>query len=292
MASKLPAAETIWGLLGRIISLTLGILIGAVSVVVFYVPAQVAPAGITGISMIANTMLNTPIGLVTLLLNIPILYLAFRMLGGWQMLASTVYVVFVYSFAIDFLTPYLPVEGVSDNQLLNAIFAGVVGGIGGGFVLRGGGTFGGTSTLGRILQVKFGFPLSSTYLYTNIAVVILAGVVLGWESALFALVALVMEGMTSDYLLEGPSVIRTVVVITDKPQEVSQSIITQLGRGVTSWQATGMYTGEPRHMLYVVVNRAQVNSLRQVIMTVDERAFIVVGQGHVAYGEGFRSTKA
>ncbi len=291
MASKLPAASTIWGLFGRFILLTTGTLIGAVSVVVFFVPAQIAPAGITGLSVIANSLFNTPIGIVTLVLNVPILYLAYRMLGGWRVLASTVYVVVLYSFAIDFVAPLLPTEGLSDNQLLNAIFAGVVGGIGGGLVLRAGGTFGGTSTLGRILQIKFGLPLSSTYLYTNITIVIVAGIILGWESALFALVALVMDGMTSDYLLEGPSVIRTVVVITDKPKEVAAAIIAQLGRGVTAWQATGMYTGEARHMLYVVVNRPQVNSLRQVVAVIDEKAFIVVGQGHVAYGEGFRPTK-
>ena len=151
-----------------------------------------------------------------------------------------------------------------------------------------GGTAGGTSTLARIFQDKFGLPLSTTYLYTNLIVVAAAGLVFGWEGALYAIVALWVEGVTSDYLLEGPSVIRTCVIITNKPQEVSKAIFLQLGRGVTSWQATGMYTGEERSILYVAVGRSQVQELRRVIATTDPEAFFVVGQGQTAYGEGFK----
>lgn len=291
MSVKMPPPSGMMEILSRFLLLTIGMIIGSISVVVFLVPAQIAPAGITGIAVISNVLLNTPIGMLTLLMNIPILYLAYRMLGGWKMLISTIYVVVTFSFFIDLVTPLFPVEGVSDNHLLNAIFGGVVGGVGAGLVLRGGGTFGGTSTLARILQVKYGMPLSSTYLYSNILIVGLAGILLGWESALFALVTLVMDGATSDYLLEGPSVIRTGVIITSKPQDVSDAIIQNLGRGVTSWQGTGMYTGESRHVLYVVINRTQVNALRQVVVDIDEKAFIVIGQGHAAYGEGFRNAR-
>lgn len=291
MSVKIPPPSGLMEIASRFVLLTAGMIIGSISVVVFLVPAQIAPAGITGIAVIANALWNTPIGMLTLLMNIPILYLAFRMLGGWRMLISTIYVVVAYSFLIDLVTPMLPADGVSDNHLLNAIFGGVVGGVGAGLVLRGGGTFGGTSTLARILQIKYGMPLSSTYLYANILIVGLAGVLLGWESALFALVTLVMDGATSDYLLEGPSVIRTAVIITSKPREVSDAIIQNLGRGVTSWEGTGMYTGESRHVLYVVVNRTQVNGIRQVVIDIDEKAFIVIGQGHAAYGEGFRTPR-
>lgn len=291
MSYKLPPVSGLQEFAVRFIMITLGTLIGAISVVVFFVPAQIAPAGITGLSVITNYMIGTPIGLMTLIFNLPILYLAYRMLGGWSMLLWTIYVVVAYSFMIDLVAPLLPTDGVSENNLLNAIFAGVVGGLGGGIVFRWGGTFGGTATLGRIIQMKLGTPLSSTYLYVNLVIVLLVGVFLGWESALFSLVALVMDGMVADYVLEGPSVIRTVFIITNKPREVSDAILVQLERGVTGWDVTGMYTGESRHMLYIVVNRPQVNSLRQVVSDVDENALIVVGQGHVAYGVGFRQKK-
>ncbi|MFW5748504.1 MAG: YitT family protein [Chloroflexota bacterium] len=271
----------------RVLLVTTGTLIGVISVIVFFAPSNIAPTGVTGLSVILNYLFSTPIGIVTLFFNIPILYLAYRMLDGLRSVLWTGYVVVVYALAIDILVPFFPAQGVSDNELLNAIFAGILSGIGGGFILRGGGTFGGTATLARILQMRFGMPLSSTYLYTNIIIVLLAGIFLGWESALYSLVALVLEGSASDYTLEGPSVIRTVTIITNKPTDVANVILYQLQRGVTSWKATGMYTGEERMILFVTVARPQVSLLRTVVFEVDPTAFVIVGQGHVAYGSGF-----
>lgn len=275
-------------LIGRVLQVTVGTLLGALSVVLFFAPAQVAPAGFSGVGVILNSLFDTPIGLVVLLGNVPVLLLAYRMLGGLRAVLWTGYVVLLYSLSIDILTPYLPPDGVSDNALLNTLFAGILGGIGGGLILRGGGTYGGTATLARIIQMKFGTPLSSTYLYSNLVIVLAAGVFLSWESALLAFVALVVEGMASDYVLEGPSVIRTVTIITRQPEVVSGVILYQMNRGVTGWQVTGMYTGEARTMLFVTVARPQVGLLQQLVLEVDPAAFIVINQGHVAYGGGFK----
>jgi uncharacterized membrane-anchored protein YitT (DUF2179 family) len=272
--------------LWRLFLITVGSLIGAAAVAVFLEPAQVAPAGVTGVALIMSIKLGTPIGIVVLLANIPIQLYAFRALGGWQVVAWTIYVLVLYSFAIDILSPL--VQPISSDRLLNTIFGGIVGGIGSGFVYRLGANFGGTSTLARIFQERLGLPLSSTYLYANLATVVLAGLVLGWEGALYALVSLVIEGAASDYILEGPSVIRTAVIITVQPEIVAARILNELGRGVTGWEVTGMYTGTQRTLLYVTVARFQIESLRQLVSETDPQAFIVIGQGHVAYGEGFR----
>lgn len=275
-------------ILGRILLIVTGTLLGALSVIIFFAPANIAPGGVTGVAVILNEFVTVPIGLFVMIANVPILIFAYYMLADLRSVMWTIFVVVLYSFAIDILTPFFPPEGVSDNGLLNAIFAGVVGGVGGGMIFRGGGTFGGTSTLGRIMQVKLGIPLSSTYLYLNMLIVLAAGVFLGWESALFSLVALVVEGMASDYTLEGPSVIRTATIITDHPRDVSGVILYQMKRGVTGWEATGMYSGERRNILFVTVTRSQVSLLRQLVIGVDPAAFIVIGQGHVAYGGDFK----
>ena len=277
-------------LVSRLIMINVGIFLGAISVIVFFAPAQIAPGGVSGIAVIANSLFNTPIGIVTLLLNLPILYLAYRMMS-LQVVMWTLYVTVVYALAIDILTPFFPADGVSQDQLLNAIFAGIVGGIGGGFIIRGGGTFGGTSTIARILQVKFGLPLSSTYMYTNFIVIILAGIFLGWESALLSFVALMVDGMSADYTLEGPGIIRTVTIVTNHPREVSDAILYQAQRGVTGWEATGMYSNAKRHILFVTVPRSQVNELKDVVIAADPTAFVVIGQGHMAYGEGFKQAQ-
>ncbi|MCU0474887.1 MAG: YitT family protein [Anaerolineae bacterium] len=266
--------------------LTAGTLIWIVSVGVFLAPFDIAPAGVSGAAVILNDLIGTPIGLVTLLGNIPIQLWAWRRFG-WGTVASTVYCVVLFSVLADVITPLFPQQGISNDPLLNAIFGGVIGGLGAGLIYKVGGTSGGTSTLARILQDHYGAPLSTTYLYANLIVVAFAGLVFGWEGALYAIVALAAEGAASDYILEGPSVVRNGIIVTNHPKEVSEAIMTVMQRGVTSWQAVGMYTGQERTILLVTVARFQIDQLRQLVASVDPQAFLVIGQAHVAYGQGF-----
>lgn len=284
-AVRLPYLTITW----LIFLLTVGAILNAISVMVFQAPFDIAPGGLSGISIILNSLIGTPIGLVVIITNIPIQILAYRLLGGWRVIAATVYAVVLYSIMIDVLTPYFGI--VSDDRFLNAVFGGIIAGVGTGLVLRAGGTMGGTSTLGRILLRRYGIPLSSSTLYTDGAVVLVAGLAFGWESTLYAMVALFVGGATADYVLEGPSVIRTGVIVTDYPRELSTRIIAELGRGVTSWDAQGMYTEQTHTVLYVTVGRSEINTLRRIVTTVDPDAFLVVGQGHAAYGEGFKELR-
>ncbi len=271
------------------ILLTIGALLSAVSVIVFLAPFQIAPGGISGLAVIFNHLNPAlPIGLMVLVGNIPIQALGYRLLGGWRVIAGTVYFVVVYSLLIDLLTPYVAGVDVGDNRLLVALFGGIIGGIGGGLVYRAGATLGGTSTLARILQYRFGMPLSSSSLYTDTGVIALAGVVFGWEGALYAMVALFTGAVASDYVLEGPSVIRTATIVTDRPQEVAHVLLENLGRGVTSWPGKGMFTEKEHMVLFVTIARPQVNTLRRLVFAADPNAFVVIGQGHVAYGQGFK----
>ncbi len=272
----------------RFLQITSGTLIGSIAIIVFYAPFSIAPTGVSGIAVILNNLLGLPIGLMILLGNIPLLYLAQRMLGGWQTVAWTIYILLVYTAMIDIFAPLLPTDGISDDNLLNAIFAGVIGGVGGGLVYRAGATFGGTTILSLILQKYYGMPLGTTFLYSNLGIVVLTGLFLGWESALLSLVALMMEGSASDYIMEGPSVVRTATIVTNKSREVADVILYDIGRGVTGWEAQGMYTAQSRNVLFVTVPRSQVRELREVVLQIDPAAFIVIGQGHVAYGEGFK----
>lgn len=275
----------------RITLETVGAIIGAIGVILFMAPFNIAPSGVSGLAVIANYQFGWPIGLLILIGNIPIQYIGYRMLGGWLIILRTVYVIVVYSLAIDLLTPYFPAQGVTDDLLLNAIFGGILGGISSGLVYRAGSTFGGTSTLALIVQQRTGLPLSTTFLYTDLGVIGLAGFVFGWEAALFAVIALFISGIATDYTLEGPSVIRTAVIITDQPEAVSQAILNELQRGVTAWDGRGMYTGQERGVLFVTIARPQVEALRTIVQQVDPGAFVVIGQGHVAYGQGFRYAK-
>lgn len=279
-------------LLSDFVLLTTGAVLSAFAIIVFMSPFNIAPAGVSGIAVILNHLdPRLPIGILVFLGNIPIQILGYRMLGGWKVVAGTVFFIGVYSVALDSLKPYVAGIDIGHDALLNALFGGIIGGIGGGLVYRAGGTLGGTSTLGRILQEKFGLPLSTTALYTDAGVIFLAGLVFGWEGALYAIVAEFVGAAASDYVLEGPSVIRTATIITDKPDEISDLVLNTMGRGVTAWQGKGMFTDQSHTVLFVTISRPQVNKLRQLVHSVDSQAFMVIAQGHIAYGQGFREIK-
>ena len=143
-----------------------------------------------------------------------------------------------------------------------------------------------------ILQRRFGFPMSTTFLCTDSLIIIAAGLVYGWDGALYAAVALFIAGLVTDYVMEGPSVIRTAMIITDKPNEIADLVSANLQRGSTSWKIKGQYSGVDRTMLYVTISRSQVHDLKEQISRVDPNAFTVIGMGHAAYGAGFRRVSA
>ncbi len=273
----------------KYIQLTAGAALGAASVVIFLIPADVVPSGVTGAAVLLNELLGIPVGLSNALINVPILYMGYRMLpGGWRNTVRTIYAVAAFSIIVDVMAGAFPDVAYTDDRFLNALFGGILGGVAGGIVYRTGTNFGGTSTLSLILQRRLGLPLSSTILYTDTAVIVAAGLVFGVEAALYALVVLFLGGIAADYVMEGPSVIRTASIITTKTDEVTQAVIERLQRGVTIIPAKGGYTRADRTMLYVTISRSQVREFKALIDEVDPQAFIVIGQGHVAYGQGFK----
>lgn len=269
-----------------------GTVISALAVVVFMQPFEIAPSGVVGVAVLLNALFGLPIGVLTFLGNIPILLLAWRMLpNGRRVVWTTLAVVVVYTVTLDVASVLLDGVVLSDDRLLNAIFGGVTAGLGGGLILRAGTSMGGTGTLALIIQNKTGMSMSSVYMYTDTLVILAAGFVFGLEGGLYALVVLFLAGIATDYVMEGPSVIRTATIITSQPEAVSTAIMNHLRRGVTLLPGRGMYTGTERPILYVTLARHQSKELVRVVMEEDEDAFVVIGVGHTAYGKGFRISR-
>ena len=160
----------------------------------------------------------------------------------------------------------------------------MVGGIGGGLLFRGNSTVAGTGIISRVLQLKTGMPITQIYVLIDGAVVLILGLTFGWNAALYALIMLFVWGLATDYVLEGPSVVRTVFIVTDAPESVSQAVVSKLGFGVTAWQGPGMFTGAKHTILFSTVSRPDVGSLKSAVAEVDPNAFIVIGTGHQASG--------
>ena len=264
--------------------LTIGSLISAINLNLFLAPSELAPGGVSGAAIILNKFTAWPIGLLMLSMNIPLIFVGFRYLGRFNFLIRTFYVVILFSLSVDLLAPLLPAGGVTDNLMLNALYGGVIGGIGTGLIYRGQGTSGGTGVLARVLQFKTGLPISQLYLFIDGGIVLVAGFVFGWDKALFALVTLYIWGIAADQIVEGPSVVRTAMIVTDRPQEVTEAVFQRLQLGITAWPAKGMFTEEEHTVLFFAVSRPNVDALKTIVLEADNQAFIVIAHGHQTVG--------
>ncbi len=133
--------------------------------------------------------------------------------------------------------------------------------------------------------------MTQSYLVVDTAVILSAGFVFGWKEALYAMITLYVSGLVSETVLEGGGTVRTAMIITNRPEEVSARVIENMERGVTYLEGRGAYTGNSRPVLYCVVSRSEVSTLKTIVHEIDPDAFMVIGVAHEALGEGFMPLK-
>jgi uncharacterized membrane-anchored protein YitT (DUF2179 family) len=262
--------------------------LAALAYVVFQLPFNIAAGGVSGLGIIVHHWTGFSVGLFFLLMNIPLFVLGFYLLGRWRFVWSSSLAVLVFAFACEFFARKLPfwmdVYPVTSEPLLACIYAGILYGLGTGLIYRYGGTIGGTSVTARIIYNKTGFPLSQSYLFTDLAVIALAGLVFSMEAALLAALTLILVGLFSDFVLEGTSQMRTLMIITEKPEPIRQAIIYELQRGVTQWEVTGGYSQKKRTMLYLTALRSRIYDIKYIVARIDPEAFMVVGVSQQTWG--------
>ena len=291
-----------WPLIRDSFLIVLAALIQALSLRLFFIPSQLAFGGVSAIAQLINHFTGWPIGLMIFIGNLPLFALGWRYLGGRAFVARTAVAIFTYSLFTDLLlqTPLFGPNGAGTvliNELqgdifLNALYGAIVSGIGYGLVYRARGTSGGSDILARILNNWRGIPITQSYLIVDTAVILGAGIVFGWKEALYALIALYVSGLVAETTLEGGGTIRTAMIVTSEADAVSQRVLEELERGVTVLEGVGAYTGADRPVLYCVITRAEVATLKAIVHEVDPNAFMVIGVAHEALGAGFQPLKA
>lgn len=273
--------------LSRFLLLTAGALFNAAAVSIFLAPTNIAPGGLTGIAIILKQVIGTPIGLIIFLGNIPILILGYKMLGGAKSVLMTVYSVLLFSVSLEVIASLALFEQVTQDQIINAIFGGGIAGLGTGLIYRAGGTMGGTSTLGRILRQRMGISLTTASLYTDTLVLAVAGLVFGWEAAMYAAVALFVNRSMSNYIITGPSETSTFIIVTENRSKILQAVTEQMRRGVTFWKISGEPSDTKNSLVMITVLQSEVYSLKRLLRMIDPQAFVTLLQGQTTYGKGF-----
>jgi uncharacterized membrane-anchored protein YitT (DUF2179 family) len=257
----------------------------------FLVPGQLVSGGISGIAQIVNHFVSIPIGLMVLVGNIPLFILGWRFLGGPRFALRTAVSVAAFSLFTDLLVFVIPAQVMTQDNVLNALFGGVLLGVGLGLVYRGGGTSGGSDILGRILNHRLGISISAAYLMTDSLVVLAGGFAFSWEKALYGMVVIYVSGLAAEMISEGSGIFRTALIISSQHEAIAKKVMDSLERGVTILSGTGAYTRAERPVLYCVITRSEVNQLKQMVQEIDPQAFMVIGVTHEALGEGFRPFK-
>ena len=251
----------------------------------FFVPNKVVSGGVTGISILLHYGFGTPVGLMNLLFNVPLLLIGWKWAGGAKFFLRTLVAVIVMSVVIDATASVLTAP--TTDRLLVICYGGLLDGLGLGLVFRGKGTTGGTDVLARVAQRFFGIGIGQTLLAMNFMIFAAAAFQFGAEAVMVALALAFVSARILDTVLAGFSVSRQAMIITTKPGPVRDAIFRNLGRGVTMLEASGGFSGRQRPMLYVVVAAHEVGRLKLRVAEIDPEAFVAISKAQEVLGEGF-----
>ena len=266
--------------------ITLGALVLALGQLVFIKPLHIPLGGVSGVALVVNYLWKLPIGLVSIVLNLPLFVLGWRTMGR-EFFYKAVYATVVNSIFLDILDPILPAFPV--EMLLAALYGGIVMGAGYGLLFRAGGTSGGIDIVSKWLNGKKDIPVGTTNFIINIFVIIGSAAIYGNpDSALYALVTSYVSSVVIDKMVYGMDAQKSALIITGKPVEVSRGIMEQLHRGVTAMEGVGMYTGDKRTVLLCAVRRHETGTLKRIILQEDAHAFMLISNTNEVFGTNFK----
>lgn len=264
--------------------LFIGSIITAVGLEIFLVPNNIIDGGVVGISIMASSITGWPLGVFLVVLNIPFLYLGYKQIGKTFAISTTFAII-----SLSYWTTYFhPVSEITHDLFLAAIFGGIVTGLGVGIIIRNGGSLDGTEIVAIIMDKRSGFSVGEIVMFINLFILSSAGLLFGWDRAMYSLVAFFIIAKVIDVVIKGLDESNGVMIVTDNPHEIAEALMARLGRGVTILHGEGGYTGDPKRVLYCVVTRLEVDKLKAIVLEKDESCFVTINQVHDIIGGRFK----
>lgn len=258
--------------------------VNAFGVTVFLAPVNLYDSGISGTSILLSQITPSYLSLSVflLVLNIPLFLFGLKKQG----LPFTVYSVFtvgVYSLVAWLITDILPIDVsmasplAGDDLLLCALFGGIISGIGSGLTIRYGGAIDGVEVMAVIFAKKLNLTVGTFVMIYNVLLYIVCGFVLqSWILPLYSIVTYGAGLKTVDFIVEGFDRSKEVLIVTDKPKEISDALIEAFACGTTKIAATGGYSNAEKTIIYFVVNRFQISRMKNLVHTIDPKAFVTI----------------
>lgn len=260
--------------------------INAFGVTVFLAPVKLYDSGISGTSILLSQITPEYLSLsfFLLILNVPLFLFGLKKQGA----VFTVYSIFtvtVYSLASWLITDVLPIDVsmasplAGEDLLLCALFGGIISGVGSGLTIRYGGAIDGVEVMAVIFAKRLGITVGTFVMIYNVLLYIVCGCVINsWILPLYSIVTYAAGLKTVDFIVEGFDRSKEVMIVTDKPEEISQALMTAFECGTTKISATGGYSNAEKTIIYFVVNRFQIARMRTLIHAIDPKAFVTISE--------------
>lgn len=252
----------------------------------FLYPNSIIVGGVSGIAMIINLLTKLPVGLLTIVLNIPLFIIAWRYFGTDFIVSSLVGMllssVFVDLFALLSISP-------TNDMLLACIIGGAVKGLGLGIVYYAGATTGGTDIIAKFIRLRFPYlNFGTVVLITDCFIIVaFAAIFNKVESAMYAVITMFVVSKVVDLVLYGIDNSSVCYIISEKSDQLVTDITDRLHRGVTILEGEGAYSHQNKQVLLCVVKRTQIADIRKMIKSIDENAFFIITDAKNVFGKGF-----
>lgn len=266
--------------------LTAAAVIYAVAISLFLDPNNIAPGGVTGISILVNRFTRIPTGTVNMLINIPIVLLGMWKFG-WRFICSTMYALALITFFINTLAAY---GAVTDDLLIAAVLGGALIGVALALVFKAGATTGGIDIIVKVVRTKRRHVKTNILFLVFDSIVILASWIVFQDMtvAFYAGIAVVTDSIVMDKILYGSDEAKLVYIISEKPEQVKQRLFDELDTTATIITARGAYTNAPKEMLMIVTRKQMYPRLEEIVKDEDTSAFMIVSSASEIFGEGYK----
>ncbi len=266
--------------------LTLAGIINAFGVTVFLAPVRLYDSGISGTSMLLSQI--TPewmsLSLFLLILNVPLFLYGLKKQGP-VFTVYAIYTVAIYSLFAWLITDVFPIDVLSSSPLagtdllLCAVFGGIVSGAGSGLAIRFGGAMDGIEVMSVIYAKKLGITVGTFVMIFNVILYIACGFIMqSWILPLYSIVAYMAALKTVDFVVEGFDRSKSVMIVTEKQEEISEILSKAFEQGMTIIEATGYFSGTSKKMIYIVLNRFQINKMKELVHRADPGAYISISE--------------
>jgi len=287
--------------LGQYLLILVGSFIVAVAFILFVSPYKFVPGGVYGISIMIHHLTKgvfelfpqgLPIGVLSLCMDIPITLLGMKIIGAGFGLKTVIGFtsMSLSTTLLEFTWGYNPL--VENEPLLSAVFGGLLIGIGSGLVFKAKASSGGTDAIAAMLSKFTRQPLGKLQIGVDAVVVLMSIAAFhSWAIPLFSLVIIYIAGKTIDVVLQGMSVQKALLIISEKHEEIRSRILKDMDRGGTYLLGKGMYEHADKDIILTVLERKEVEELKDFIRETDPKAFMAVLDASEVLGEGFKNLK-